>query len=256
MLCTLLLLLVNIGTIKAAEPGYTVTEYYMSSAITADGKWTTADEWHDAPMFSLGTPKVAVWEYKMDSSGGSGPYVMEYLIEFADHTNDPGDRWQICLDGLNDGGTAPKTDDIKFEIEGHTTLKTYNGNGVGWTAAAYTPTWKDNLTSSPHDPAIHYVFEMRWDKGAASWGANTPPHGLRIAMYDASNPSQGWVAWPPEAISKDNPSRWGAISGFDVTYPEGLTIPVMLLVSAVAMLAGSYYLRKRPKTTNLTPTKL
>lgn len=239
----------------ASTPGYSITEYYGGTAVTVDGKWTTADEWHDVTIQRIGTPQVAIWEYKMDTSVG---YVMNWLLEFADKTNDAGDRWQLCIDGSQDGGTAPNSNDLKFEIVGHTTLNVYIGNGTGWSPTTATVTWKDSLTTSPNDNATHYVLEIAFDKSQWAWGANPPPHGVRVAMYDASNTAQGWVAWPPASVSTDsNPSSWGAIADYtSAPAPEGLTIGVMVLVSSVAVLSGSYYLRKRPKTKNLTPTKL
>jgi hypothetical protein len=243
MLCSLLLI-VNVRTTKASEPGYTFTEYYMGTAVTADGKWTTTDEWQDVTTQRIGTPQVAVFEYKMDTTD----YTMTWLLEFADNTNDAGDRWQVCLDGSNDGGTAPNANDVKFEIEGHTTLKTYIGTGTGWAATTATATWADSRTTSPHDPATHYVLELKFSKSQWEWGVNPPPHGVRVAMYDASNPSQGWVAWPPEAISKDNPARWGLIPDYMAApAPEGLTIGVMVLLSSIAVVVGTRYFRKQSK---------
>jgi hypothetical protein len=243
LLCSLLLL-VNVGTIKASAPGYSYTEYYSGTTVTIDGKWTTTDEWHDVTTQRIGTPQVGVFEYKMDVTSG---YVMTWLLEFADKTNDAGDRWQICIDGSNDGGSAPNANDVKVEIEGHTTLKFYVGTGTGWSAATATATWKDSLTTSPHDPATHWVLEIGFDKTQWTWGANPPPHGVRVAMYDASNPAQGWVAWPPTSTDT-NPSGWGLIADYTAApAPEGLTIGVMLLVSSVAAVVSIRYFRKPRK---------
>ena len=232
----------------ASEPGYSFTEYYGGTAVTIDGKWTTADEWHDVTTQRIGTPQVAIFEYKMDTTAG---YVMTWLLEFADKTNDAGDRWQICIDGNADGGAAPNANDNKWEIEGHTTLKQYVGTGTGWATQATTGiTWKDKLTTSPHDPATHYILEFQIDKNAyaGGWGANPPPEGIRVAMYDASNAAAGWQAWPPESISKDNPARWGLIADYVMgAAPEGLTIGVMLALSSVAVVVSIRYFRKRPK---------
>ena len=250
LLCSLILM--NVVTTNASEPGYTVSEYYGGTAVTVDGK-NGAGEWLDVTTQRIGP--AAIFEYKMDSS--AGPYSMTWLVEFSDSTNNAGDIWQLCIDGSNDGGTAPNSNDYKFEIVGHTTLSVYVGSGTVWTASSATVSWKDSLATSVHDPANHYILEIQFDKAQFGWGANPPPHGLRIAMYDASNAAQGWVAWPPEAISKDNPSRWGAIPDyFAAPAPEGLTIGIMVLVSSVALLSASYYLRKRSRTINVAPTKL
>ena len=247
VLCSLLLL-VNVGTTMASEPGYSITEWYISdNAVTIDGNWTNANEWRDATTQTISP--TAKFEYKIDATGGG--LLMTWLVEFSDKTNDAGDRWQICIDGNADGGAAPNANDNKWEIEGHTTLKQYVGTGTGWATQATTGiTWKDKLTTSPHDPATHYILEFQIDKNAyaGGWGANPPPEGIRVAMYDASNAAAGWQAWPPESISKDNPARWGLIADFVMgAAPEGLTIGVMLALSSVAVVVSIRYFRKRPK---------
>jgi hypothetical protein len=242
-LCSLCLI-VNVGTAMAGTGG-NITEYFSQNALTIDGKWTTADEWHDTTVQRI-SPN-AVFEYKLMYEA---EYMMNWLVEFADKTNDAGDRWQICVDGSNDGGAAPNANDLKFEIEGHTTLKQYVGTGTGWGAptTATGVTWKDSLvTSSPHDPATHYVLEFQFIKTQYDWGVNPPPNGLRIAMYDASNPSQGWVSWPTTSTDP-NPAGWGSIADYAMeAAPEGLTVGLMLAVSSVAVVVSARYFRKQPK---------
>jgi hypothetical protein len=243
-------LIVSAGTVLASEAGYTYSEYYGGAAVTGDGKWTDADEWHDVPTAYIPTSgaHVGVWEYKMDTTD----YTMSWLIEFADNTNDAGDRFEICIDGGNDGGAAPNANDVKIVIEGHTTMKTYIGSGTGWTQTTWTATFANTLTTSPHDPAVHWVCEIKFSKSQWDWGANPPPHGVRIAMYDASNTAQGWVAWPPQAVSLDNPARWGSIPDYMAApAPEGLTIGLMLALSSVAVVVSARYFRKPKKLCNI-----
>jgi hypothetical protein len=238
VLCSLFVL-VNLGTIMASEPTYTFTEYYGGTAVTADGKYTSADEWLDTTTQSI-APNVH-WAYKMDISD----YSMTWIIEFADKTNDAGDRWQICIDGSVDGGTAPNDNDIKIEIEGHTTLKGYIGTGTAWAPTTVVASFADSIATSAHDPAPHYIVEIKFSKSQWGWGANPPPHGVRIACYDASNAAQGWVQWPP--TTDTNPSRWGLMETYAAApAPEGLTIGFMVLLSSIAVVVGTRYFRKRP----------
>jgi hypothetical protein len=274
VLCSALLI-VNVGTVMAYNDSYSFLEYtYVANPVTIDGKWTTADEWHDAQCMQVGpTANVGKFEYKL-TSDLSTYYLMQFCLEFADNTKDAGDVWQICIDGpASASATAPQTTGFKIEITGHTTLTVYNGTGTGWgtgwapTAPAVNMTWADSIATSPQDPSPHYICEIQFDKialaGASSWAASAPgstygagPYGVRVAMYDASKPSQGWIAWPP-ASSADNPSTWGEISDIALsTYPEGITVGLMVLTSSVVALLGFYYVRKRPKTINLNPTKL
>ena len=242
-------LMVAVGTVSAVAVGYDVTEQFGINTVTIDGKWTGADEWHDTAVQYMGTPQKGLFEYKVSASGDYVQIYMWWLLEFADNTNDAGDRWQFCFGPGNESDTAPTAGDNKFEIEGHTTLKKYVGTGTSWslTSAPTDVTWEDSLTTTPHDPATHYVLELTFDKMVYGWGSGYPPYGLRIAMYDASNPSQGWVSWPPTSTDT-NPSSWGQIAtpNFD-PYPEDLTVGLMLTLSSVAAVVGIRYFRKPPK---------
>ncbi len=251
VLCSLLLLVV--GTTMATEAGYSITEAYTTSAVTVDGKWGSG-EWSDAWIdFKFPRP-VARFGYKMDTN--AGPYLMSWIVDFHDITNDTGDIWRICIDGAADGGNTPQADDVKIEIVGHTTRNVYAGNGTGWIPMATTAvTWKDSLTTSTYDATNHWVLEVQADKGSlGAWGANPPPHGLYVGIYDASNTTQGWVAWPP--TSADTPTRWGIIADYVATIPEGLSLGVLVVLSSVAIFVGSFLVRKRLRVANSPVTTL
>jgi hypothetical protein len=231
----------------AYTAGYELTEYFGAEPVVLDGKWTTADEWHGTTVQNLGSvANLGKFEYEMDSS--SGTYLMSFLVEFADSTNDAGDVFQLCLNGGVDT-TAPTAEDFKIEIQGHTTLKVYTGNGTGWTQTTTTAvTWANSLTTSPLDPANHWIAEFQVDKAVlADWGANPPPENVRVACYDASNPSQGFVSWPPTS-SADSSSTWGVINNYSMGQaPEGLAVGVMLSLSVIAVIVSARYFRKSPK---------
>lgn len=242
--CMLLLcsLLWTVGTAMAFAEGYEFLEYWAGAA-TIDGKWTTAGEWQIGEPHHIGTVQKGMWIMQCNTEGGYAP---EYLIEFADNTNDPGDIIQVCMNGGADSST-PTSAEFKFEIQGRTTKKAYTGTGTGWTESASAlaaVTMALTMGTSAHDPAQHVIAEFSIDKATlAGWGA--PPLGVRIACYDASTDT--WVAWPP-ASTADNPSTWGQISTYSSEpYPEGLTIGVMLAVSSVAAVVSLRYFRKPPK---------
>jgi hypothetical protein len=245
-----------IGTVIATEPGYSVLlENYAGTAITLDGKYTNAAEWADAwNEHQFPASANARFMYKMVAGDA---YMMTYLVEFADTTNDAGDIWRICIDGDADGGAAPNSNDNKIEITGHTTCKTYVGNGTGWAPMASSSMilWNNSLTTSTYLAANHWVLEVQFDKAAlGAWGANPPPEGLFVGMYDASNTAQGWVMWP--ATSADNPQRWGSIGTYGTEIPEALSFAVVVALSSVAIVVGTIYLRKKPKTTSIALIKL
>jgi len=260
LLCSMLLM-VNVGSVLATEAGYSISEAYGGSGVTLDGKWggTAGSEWVSTTSWlekKFPTAANARFAYQMAMTDAG--YGMSWLFEFHDTTNDAGDIWRLCIDGAGDGGAAPNTNDHKIEITGHTTLKVYQGNGTGWAPQTTTAvTWNNSLTTSPFDATNHWVVEIQVDKGVISgggWGANPPPHGLFVAMYDASNPSQGWVQWPP--TSPDNPQRWGTIADYMSEIPEGLSFAVVVALSSVAIVVGTIYLRKKPKTTSIALIKL
>ena len=236
-------LLLTVGTAMAFTAGYELTEYFAPAAVAVDGKWTTATEWSATVVHRMGTPQKGLFMMMMDATGAYSP---SYCIEFADNTNDAGDIIQVCMNGGTDSSTPRAGDDFKMEIQGGSTVKVYTGTGTGWAETTTTAVQAAvTITTSPHDPAPHKVAEFKINKGAlAAWGANPPPEGVRIAMYDASNPSQGWVAWPP-ASTADNPSTWGVINNYSMDpAPEGLTVGLMLALSSVAVVVSARYFRK------------
>ncbi len=250
-LCTLalciLLLTVTLGTAVASYAGYSITEVYGGGAITLDGKWTSSSEW---PLdgawidnrFNASNSRLA---YKMDNSGGS--YLMSWLVEWHDTTTDAGDIWLLTIDGSADGGATPQADDVKIQITGHQSLSVFAGTGTTWgpnsSALASAVKWKDSLTTSSYDAVNHWIVEIQADKGAlGAWGANPPPEGFYVAMFDAS--TNQWASWPP-AQSPNVPNNWGLIGEYGGSVPEGLTVGVLVLLSSAAVLLGSFFVRKR-----------
>ena len=246
-LCVLLFI-VNIGPALASYAGYNVTEVYGGSSITRDGTWTSAEyptdgSWIDT-RFNVSNARLS---YKMDS--GSGTYLMSFAVDWHDTTNDAGDIWIICIDGNADGGAAPQADDVKIQITGHTTLATFAGSGTGWNPLTTTAvTWKDKLGTSPYDSSTHWTLEVQADKGSlGAWGANPPPEGFYVAMYDAS--TNTWASWP-SGQSPNVPNNWGSIATYDTTVPESLTVGAMLLLTSTAIILGSVFARKRLRVAN------
>jgi hypothetical protein len=242
MLCSLILV-ANVGIIKASEPGYEVSEAYDTSPVTLDGKWATGeweDSWIEWLNYSANGERFC---YKASSALSYAP---EILIDSADTTNDTGDIWQICI-GVPDGA-APLSSQNKIEIVGHKNLTVYAGNGSGWNEIQTSSvTWADSMTI--HAVPLnyeHWCLEIIIDKSTlnAAWNG-APPIGLRVAMYDATNAT--WLAWPP-ASDPDVPDSWGLITGGSSTIPESLSFGVVVLLSSAAVAVGFYFTRKRPKT--------
>ena len=204
-LCSLLLLMYA-ETVTASNPAYPTT-IYSGSASTIDGYWTTRTEWSDAAAPS-GLPANLVFrnKYTVVFSGGLRVYEW-YLVEFfGDNTNDPGDYVQICFDSNATGSTAPKTTDIRIDYVGHSgTVNTYIGTGTGWTPAALNDTTvAQTLNVSRLNSNSHWITEFRIEKTTNGLQLN---NAIRVAVYDASNPSAGVIAYPPTS-QQDVPNSY------------------------------------------------
>ena len=245
MLCSLLLL-ITVGTTKAGNPDYSITEYPSIATATVDGKWTTDDEWTDTPVTEMSGNATGKFGYNVQDFDNLG---LEWIVEFfTDNTNDAGDYWQICFDDTNTGGTAPDTGDFMIEIVGHTTLTVYQGTGSGWSEV--TPeegelTWSNTIDTSPWNSTSHWILEIvDSSKTAGNVQIPTqPPTGMRIAAYDANTSTL--AAWAPNS-SADVPDTWGLIADFSTEpIPEALSFGVVVLLSSFSVLIASHYFRKR-----------
>jgi hypothetical protein len=251
MLCSLLLI-VNLGTTKAHEPGYDYVEYDAIRTPTLDGTWTASDEWTDAQQLII-NPN-AIWRTKTVRTG----FYQYILVEiFNDTTNDPADNWVVCIDSAHNGGTTPQTDDILIRILGHTTLEVYVGNGATWQrdmGANWGISWDDGFVSTPLNSTPHWILEIRWEMDG--WLIlGQPPHGMFVAE---SNGGVSYVSWPPTGqTAENNPSKWGTMTAYTgTTIPEGFSLVAIVMLSSAAAIVGFRYLRKHPKTKTPTTIKL
>jgi hypothetical protein len=235
------------GTVNALNPGYT-TWNFQGTAPTIDGavgagEWT--DSYHDR-LYSGWTMTTSTISIKWNME--SGIYETWLIEVLSDTTNDAGDYFQICHDGDTLGGTAPQTEDVLINYTAHSTSKAFRGTGTAWAPDAAIA-FPDNvqiassIAASPASATPHWIIEMKFAKD----GSTIPGMGIstciRIAVYDATTGQT--LMWPPMS-SADVPDGWGLnsadISGGSI--PEGLTIGVMLTLSAVAVIASTRYFRK------------
>jgi hypothetical protein len=240
-LCSLLV--INTGTVKASTTsGYTRTDWFTTEANNLDGMWSPSSEWTDCDWVVIGDDVAfgSVWD-QLDNVH------TRWIVEFfSDNTTDDGDYWQLCLDNNNGGGTAPGTTHYRIDIEGHTNLTMYQGTGSGWTL--FTPlaediSWANTINSSPNGSDPHWILEIDILKNAGSslldivWG-------VRLAAYDETN--DALLVWPPDA-ERDVPDDWATNAYSSDPWPEGFSIAVVVLLSSVALLVGSFFLRKRSR---------
>ena len=216
-ICSLIIFLAFISIFpnpaNASNSSYSLIEYQCVSLATIDGSWTTSDEWIDGPRIAISDNASFTYNFDMTS------YAMEWLIEFfSDNTTDSGDYWQICLDADNSGGAAPQIGDFKIEIQGHTTLRLYEGNGTNWTEVSPDQgelTWVNSIGTSPWNSQPHWILELSdSSKRAGTIQTLVPPNGMRVATYDAS--SSELTAWAPNS-NADVPDQWGLISTYSAS---------------------------------------
>lgn len=239
-----------IALVTAPYAGYESTNYQAIDAPVEDGVWTTDTEWDDAGIPTSLTANLQ-WREKWT---WPGDIFEHFLIEVIDDTTeDAGDYVQICIDPLADGGIAPQSDDIRVDWVGHDAsgLTIYQGDGSGW--VEFTDyTWDtdifvaDSISASPLESTPHWIVEIRMDRSKAEFdvsGSNYQPL-IRVASYDESG--TGVQSWPP--TSADSPSGWGLEIGTTESIPEPMPIMTIVLLSSVAVVAGSNFLWKRRKT--------
>lgn len=238
--------------VNAYYEGYETNNYMATEEPVVDGTWTTDTEWTDS-ITPPNLPDTFLWREEWTMPGD----IIEYfLIEFfTDNTDDAGDYFQLCIDHLADGGSAPQADDIRIDWVGHDVsgLTLYQGDGTGWVEfTGYT--WDtdiyivDSISSSPENSTEHWIIELWMDRSAphfdVSQGGGSYMPWIRLAVYDESTDTL--AAWPP--TSQDVPDDWGLEIGTPETIPESLTFVTAALLSSVAIVVSCHFLRRRPKT--------
>jgi hypothetical protein len=250
MIAFMALLLVSVGAIKCARAQAAVrTDWATFVEPTIDGMWTSEDEWTDGgdiTMIGENVVFTSTWSMlSMDPITVTTNFVVEILD---DDTDDAGDYWEICIDGLVDGGSTPQSGDFKIKVVGHTDLTVYEGDGTGW--GEVTPedgelVTAESISDSPTNSTPHWIIEFTILKTAGTILMD-PEWVFRLAVYDESNSEAGVRAWPPDSDA-DVPDEWGLQGYTQEQIPEGLSFGVMVLLSSAAVIGASVVLRKRSK---------
>ncbi len=252
MFCVLSLFLLSLaGSATAYNAAYTHIEYSTANAPTINGQYAQGDEWIASKPENFGTN--GVWRDEWMFGASIYAYI---LVETADATDDAGDYFELCFDGNADGGATPQADDYRVVITGHgatATIQWYKGNGATWvTTTVSSVTWAQSLSASPKISTPHYILEMAVDK----WSTDLPLSerwAFRVAYNDAHASGYGLQQWPPAPAARDVPAGWGYIDYASSAnpvpdVPEGIGFGAMAIVSSIALVAGTYYIRKRNKT--------
>jgi len=235
------------GTVIAAKEGYGF-QISQGEEITVDGAVSPATEWDDSYKDFLYDGWTMTTNFFRDK-WGMDPAISEgWLLEIlTDTTDDAGDNFKFTCDTLVDGGAAPQADDFKIEYTGGTTT-IYAGTGTAWgTSAAVLGEdviIATSIAASPASATPHRIIEV-WimKQGVLAQGLS---NNAMLSYTDAG--AGKTFMWPPES-SVDSPDTYGmgeTLLGAD-PIPEGLTVGVMLSLSAVAVLVSTRYFRKPPR---------
>jgi hypothetical protein len=100
--------------------------------------------------------------------------------------------------------------------------------------------WNNSISASPTSSTPHWICEIMLNKPAVGLGIM---FNGRIAVYDATSSAAGVKAWP--STSRDVPNDWGTFPYSSDPIPESLHFGVVMLLSSVAVLVGSFAFRKK-----------
>ena len=250
----LFLLFVLPETVKAPpKPGYSVTDYQLTTTPTLDGHWTTTSEWVDCEGKELEGDFDGVFRLKFEGANYPTSINQYWLIEFFnDTTTGPGDYFRICyaygatVNTDPVGGPAPQTECLKFEYAS-SSMTVYRGTGTAWGTG---PAWASptdiqvvgQVSSSPLEANPHWIYEIKIEHIHFNI---QPNFWIYVAVHDANN-SAAVQSWPPG--SSDIPNDWGAMAANNNPIPESFTVGALVLLSSVAVVCSFYLLRKRPRS--------
>ena len=130
-------------------------------------------------------------------------------IDFdADTQSNPADFGELVLDRSHDGGTAPQTDDRRFNVTVSGGLASEKGTGSGWTTcggSCYFPSGAVALNNSAH---MVYEFSLSfWDVWATNSTSQALTAGFAIQVHD-ENAGVDYT-WGSSQVNDDTPDSWG-----------------------------------------------
>jgi hypothetical protein len=240
------------GTASAFKTGYSIANP-SGTDITADGT-VGATEWTDAYhdwLYNGWTKTTDTWSEKWEM-GGSPNIADQWLIEvLSDTTSNPGDVFTFCFSGTQDDASAPQADsEVQVNIT-HTGTTIYGGTGTGWAPDAAIVLGTNvivgtSMAASAASSTPHWIIELKFDKSGAIAGESFNSN-VMLKVYVASTGQT--LMWPPMSDS-NVPSTWGQVDYSDYTsytVPEGLTIGVMMTLSAIVVAVSIRHFRKPSK---------
>ena len=221
IIALLILVSTPITLIKAESP---LDCYKLENPVTFDGKWTTAEEWKDAPEIKLGyyatfaayypSMGTAYLRIKHDDS------TLYFLIDAVSNTNPTGvagTGWSfagIFLDPNNDKSETILQDDSMQTVtwmSGKPEFTIFTGTKGGWSrTVGHSPvTVKHTIGSTENLDTPHLIAE-----GAIPIDGKKE---IGISFLTTNYEGGEANAWP-ENYEEQSPATWGTIQLLSETY--------------------------------------
>jgi hypothetical protein len=201
---------------------------YSKFPVNIDGRWTDANEWSDADDVVLSQAnRLCHFRIKHDASSVYmlWDFVSDHKIDSG--SGEAGDRVYAAFDVNHDGLVkADVGPDFFVYLYWWTNqqFRVLQGNGMwGHTITHLGISAASSLTASPLSTDPHLVYEMAIDEASYGIGANTV--GVRVAAFDAGNPSTDWGPNFPSNSVDDQAATWADLSFAPREYELKIVVP-------------------------------
>jgi len=237
VICTVLVLffaLVFSCFVKGHYPGYTIDAVY-GSAPTVDGivHQPPDAEWNDASIIAFNNTVVYL------KQNGKSLYIGFFVQDSSWYPDN--DIVMLGIDINHDGGTAPKSDDIGFDVNRYEVPHERHGGGAptppigGWSVAVSGDgVWmaEFNITFAKIDVTPGEEKTLGIIFASTNRYAHDPP--LEVTYL-----------WPPVTpVEGNSPSNWGNLISTVNWIPEFPPLIVLPLLMALTMLAVAFAKRR------------
>jgi hypothetical protein len=207
----------------------------LTSPVTIDGKWTSLNEWlhtDERKMYrQQGTTGDAYLRLGHDDDN------LYILIDAVGDTIFDKDGCDVFIDCLNNGGSAPQTDDFRLTVFPQTSpspgakppvLRLSQGDGTTWKDFQLDPTVLGiraavTIDSSldPYSNVPHWVYEIMIPRALETGPAIpsfliTSAIGLGVWVSGLTGYASG-VGWQWPQVSYSQPNSWGELDLVDAT---------------------------------------
>jgi hypothetical protein len=230
--------------------------YPLITAVTLDGKYTSASEWNDTVELPVesGIETLAYFRAKYDSNY---LYTLWDFVECRKAFNGNRTSYEnqivIYFDPLSLRSKTPDPSMYRLvvpcDIYQSEAWASHGSASGGWTNFALTSipglSRKVQYTSSPHSAMIHMIMELNIPLTFADLKSHMQGTiGFALDFYDGRT---GYEAWYPSEWNYQDPSTMGTLQYSQVAVPEFSPILVMS-ISLVTLYILTMFRKRMRKT--------